>query len=267
METKDFTLHRDGVDGDFDVTLYGTAGRPVIVFPEGDSSCSSWEDGGMIDALAGLINAGRVRFFCVDSADGSSWYAGYAPTEYRLASLGGYFDLVENDLAQLVREEAPGYGSALRAGIRAARAPVILMGDCDTTYDFMQLGLLYAPLAEGRCDVIVGDRFAGGIEPGAMPLSHRWGVTALSALARLRFRTDVRDFHCGLRGLTRAAAERMELQTDGMEFATELIAEAARRGLRIGQAPVRLRRCTLERSSKLRTIRDGFRHLGFILRG
>ena len=183
------------------------------------------------------------------------------------ASTDGSGELAARLGARVVREEAPGYGSALRAGIRAARAPVILMGDCDTTYDFMQLGLLYAPLAEGRCDVIVGDRFAGGIEPGAMPLSHRWGVTALSALARLRFRTDVRDFHCGLRGLTRAAAERMELQTDGMEFATELIAEAARRGLRIGQAPVRLRRCTLERSSKLRTIRDGFRHLGFILRG
>ena len=116
METKDFTLHRDGVDGDFDVTLYGTAGRPVIVFPEGDSSCSSWEDGGMIDALAGLIDAGRVRLFCVDSADGSGWYAGYAPTEYRLASLGGYFDLVENELCQLVREEAPGAGAPIVAG-------------------------------------------------------------------------------------------------------------------------------------------------------
>lgn len=129
METKDFTLHRDGVDGDFDVTLYGTAGRPVIVFPEGDSSCSSWEDGGMIDALAGLINAGRVRLFCVDAADGSSWYAGYAPTEYRLASLGGYFDLVENDLAQLVREEAPGAGAPLvaGAGIGALNATIAML--------------------------------------------------------------------------------------------------------------------------------------------
>ena len=113
METKDFTLHRDGVDGDFDVTLYGTAGRPVIVFPEGNSSCASWGDGGMVDALAGLIDAGRVRLFCVDSADGASWYAGFAPTEYRLASLGGYFDLVENELVQLVSDEAPGAGAPL----------------------------------------------------------------------------------------------------------------------------------------------------------
>lgn len=116
METKDFTLHRDGVDGDFDVTLYGTAGRPVIAFPEGDSSCASWEEGGMVDALAGLIDAGRVRLFCVDSADGASWYAGYAPTDYRIASLGGYFDLVENELCQLVRDEAPGAGAPIVAG-------------------------------------------------------------------------------------------------------------------------------------------------------
>ena len=141
------------------------------------------------------------------------------------------------------------------------------MGDCDTTYDFMQLGLLYAPLADGSADVMIGDRFSGGIEPGAMPYSHRYGVKALSALARLRFRTDVRDFHCGLRGLTRSAATKMRLEAEGMEFATEFIAEAARLGLRIGQAPVRLRRCELRRTSKLRTVRDGFRHLGYILAG
>lgn len=116
METKDFTLHREGVDGDFDVTLYGNAGRPVIAFPEGDSSCASWGEGGMVDALAGLIDAGRVRLFCVDSADDASWYAGYAPTDYRLTSLGGYFDLVENELAQLVRDEAPGAGAPIVAG-------------------------------------------------------------------------------------------------------------------------------------------------------
>ena len=129
METKDFTLHRDGVDGDFDVTLYGTAGRPVIVFPEGNSSCASWEDGGMVDALAGLIDAGRVRLFCVDSADGASWYAGFAPTDYRLASLGGYFDLVENELVQLVSDEAPGAGAPIvaGAGIGALNATIAML--------------------------------------------------------------------------------------------------------------------------------------------
>lgn len=168
--------------------------------------------------------------------------------------------------ARVVYEPEPGYGNALRTGILAACAPVILMGDCDTTYDFTQLGLLYEPLASGRCDVVIGDRFAGGIEPGAMPLSHRIGVRMLSALARLRFQTDVQDFHCGLRGMTRAAAERMPLHTGGMEFATEMIAAAARNELRVGQVPVRLRRCTLPRRSKLRAIRDGFRHLGYMIK-
>lgn len=129
METKDFTLHHDGVDGDFDVTLYGTAGRPIIVFPEGDSSCASWEEGGMVDALASLIDAGRVRLFCVDSADGSSWYAGCAPVDYRLASLGGYFDLVENELRRLVRDEAPNTEAPIvaGAGIGALNATIAML--------------------------------------------------------------------------------------------------------------------------------------------
>ena len=178
----------------------------------------------------------------------------------------GSADIAHSLGARVVREPRPGYGSALRAGIAAASADIILTGDCDTTYDFMQLGLLYEPLADGSFDMMIGNRFAGGIEPGAMPALHNWGVKALSAIARLRFHTDVYDFHCGLRGLTRSAAQRLDLHADGMEFATEFIAEAARRGLRIGQVPVRLRRCELERRSKLRTIRDGFRHLAYILR-
>lgn len=182
------------------------------------------------------------------------------------ASTDGSARIARERGARVVYEPKPGYGNALRAGIAAASADVILMGDCDTTYDFTQLGALYEPLAAGRCDVMIGNRFAGGIERGAMPLSHRVGVKALSALARLRFHSEVYDFHCGLRGLTRAAAERMRLRAAGMEFATEMIAAAARERLRVGQAPVRLRRCTAARSSKLRTVRDGFRHLGFILR-
>lgn len=169
--------------------------------------------------------------------------------------------------ARVIREPAPGYGRALRTGLQASRGRVIVMCDCDATYDFSQVGGLYDLLSEGRFDVVIGDRFKGGIQRGAMPLSHRLGGKALSALGRRRFHTDVRDFHCGLRGLTRGAAEAMVLRTDGMEFATELIAEAARKGLRVGQIPVRLRRCDLPRASKLRVVRDGWRHLCFIFSG
>ncbi len=167
--------------------------------------------------------------------------------------------------ANVIREDEPGYGCALRTGIRAAEGRIILIGDADTTYDFSQLGLLYDPLADGKADVIIGNRFSGGIEKGAMPWSHRWGARWLSALGRWRFRTDVYDFHCGMRGLTKEAASQMEMKTTGMEFATEFIAAAALAGLRIGQVPVSLKKCTLPRSSKLNVIRDGFRHLRFII--
>ena len=167
--------------------------------------------------------------------------------------------------ARVIREDKPGYGNALRAGIAAAEGRVILMGDSDTTYDFMESGKLYTPLSRGKYDIMIGDRFAGGMEKGSMPLSHKLGVRFLSRMARLRYRTDVRDFHCGLRGITREAARKLAFRTEGMEFATEMIARAAEAGMRIGQCPVRLRRCGADRKSKLRTLPDGFRHLRYIL--
>ena len=168
--------------------------------------------------------------------------------------------------ARVVTERRRGYGRALRTGISASRGRVIVMGDCDTTYDFRHMERLVFPLLEDRYDVMIGNRFAGEMEPGAMPWLHRLGVPLLSACGRRRWKTDVRDFHCGLRGLTRRAAERMELETEGMEFATELIAEAARKDMRIGQTSVPLRRCAAPgRQPKLRTCPDGLRHFRYIL--
>jgi len=119
-------------------------------------------------------------------------------------------------------------------------------------------------LSSGQWDMVIGNRFAGGMEKGSMPLSHKWGVHFLSWLGRKRLNTKIYDFHCGLRGLTRAAAEKLEFHTSGMEFATEMIAVAVGSGLSVGQVPVVLRRCTLARKSKLRTLRDGLRHLVYI---
>ena len=168
--------------------------------------------------------------------------------------------------ARVIGEARRGYGMALRAGIAESRGRVILMGDCDTTYDFRRLDGLYRPLANNEADMVIGDRFAGGIQRGAMPLSHRLGVKWLSALGRWRYRTDVRDFHCGQRGLTREAACALDFTAAGMEFATEMIARAAAAGLRIAQTPVVLRKCASEkRRSKLRTLPDGFRHLRYII--
>lgn len=169
--------------------------------------------------------------------------------------------------ARVVREERLGYGNALRRGIKESLGEVILITDCDTTYDMKYLREMERMIRENGYDMVIGDRFAGGIEKGAMPLSHKWGVRFLSWLGRLRFHTKVRDFHCGQRAFSREAAQSLSFQTEGMEFATEMIAKAAKLGLRIGQVPVTLRKCDYERKSKLRTIRDGMRHLQYILRG
>lgn len=166
--------------------------------------------------------------------------------------------------AKVLIQPERGYGNALRTGLAHSRGKAIILGDCDTTYDFLHLEQLYEMLSSGQWDVVIGNRFAGGLEKGSMPLSHRWGVRFLSWLGRKRLHTDIYDFHCGLRGLTRTAAERLEFHTGGMEFATEMIAVAVKSGLSVGQVPVRLRRCTQARQSKLRTLRDGLRHLVYI---
>ena len=173
-------------------------------------------------------------------------------------------DLARSCGARVVTQLRRGYGSALRYGIAHARGRCILFGDCDGTYDFSRLHALYQALADGA-DAVVGDRFSGGIEKGAMPLSHRLGVRFLSLCGRIKFHTDIRDFHCGLRGLTQNAAEKADFCTNGMEFATEFIAVLEKNGCRIAQAPVPLRRCPIPRTPHLRTIPDGLRHLRYIL--
>ena len=173
--------------------------------------------------------------------------------------------LAEQYGARVITESRPGYGNAIRAGLAASAGNVVIIGDCDTTYDFLHLEEMYRLLAEGECDMVIGNRYAGGMEPGSMSWSHRWGVRFLSWCARARFHTEVYDFHCGLRGLSRSAIKELTFHTGGMEFATEMIAEAAAHGLRISQVPVALRRCEYGRESKLRTVRDGLRHLEYII--
>ena len=177
---------------------------------------------------------------------------------------GSAFAAVEHG-ARVVPEQRRGYGQAIRTGLEASRGRVIVLGDCDTTYDFLHMEGIVQPLLRGSYDVMIGDRFAGQMEDGAMPLSHRLGVPPLSFAGRVKFHVDVHDFHCGIRGVRREALEQMEFRTDGMEFATEFIAEAARCHLRIGQTSVPLRRCTFERKPKLRTVRDGVRHMRYIV--
>ena len=168
--------------------------------------------------------------------------------------------------ARVITEHRRGYGRALRTGLEKARGDVIIFGDCDSTYDFSNLDPIYQPLAENKVDFMTGDRFGGQMEDGAMSWSHKLGVPFLSWCGRVKFGVQIHDWHCGIRGIRKDALQKMNLQTDGMEFATEMIAEAGRKGLRIGEVSVPLRKARQERSEKLRTIRDGFRHLWYIIR-
>ena len=175
-------------------------------------------------------------------------------------------EIAEGLGAKVVKESKRGYGRALRTGIKEATGDVIIFGDCDSTYDFSDLDPLYIPLSTNQYDFITGDRFAGQMEKGAMSFSHKLGVPFLSWCGRVKFGTKIHDWHCGIRGIRRDALAKCEFRTDGMEFATEMIAEVSRNGLRIGEVSVPLRRSQNERQEKLRTIRDGFRHLWYIIK-
>jgi hypothetical protein len=167
--------------------------------------------------------------------------------------------------ARVVPVAERGYGAALMGGFDAARGRFLVMGDADLSYDFREAIALIERLRDGA-DLVMGSRFRGRIEPGAMPWSHRWiGNPVLSWLGRRLFRAPVSDFHCGLRALTRHAYEQMGLRTTGMEFASELVVKAAVRRLRIDEVPITLRPDGRSRAPHLRRWRDGWRHLRFLL--
>lgn len=167
--------------------------------------------------------------------------------------------------ARVVPVEKRGYGAALQGAIDAARGQFIIMGDSDDSYDFTQLGVFVSKLREGY-DLVMGNRFSGGIRPGAMPLLHRYlGNPVLSWIGRLFFKCPVGDFHCGLRAFRKDAIERLCLQTQGMEFASEMVVKATLFDLRLAEVPTTLSPDGRNRAPHLRTWRDGWRHLRFLL--
>lgn len=167
--------------------------------------------------------------------------------------------------ARLIEETGRGYGNAIRCGLNEAAGEYIIIVDCDMTYDLSDIDSIIKLLDEGS-DLVIGDRFLGSIEKGAMPYLNRVGGKILSAIARRRFHVKINDFHCGIRGIRHESLQRMSLRTEGMEFATEMIAQAKEAGLTISQTPVSLKRCPVHRHSKLRIFRDGARHLVYIIR-
>jgi glycosyltransferase involved in cell wall biosynthesis len=167
--------------------------------------------------------------------------------------------------ARVIDVPIRGYGAALQGGIRAARGRFVLMGDADDSYDFGNLMPFVEKLREGY-DLVMGNRFLGGIAPGAMPPLHRYlGNPALTGLGRLFFHSPSRDFHCGMRAFRRDSVLALELQTTGMEFASEMVVKATLMGQRIAEVPTTLSPDGRSRPPHLRSWRDGWRHLRFLL--
>ena len=183
-------------------------------------------------------------------------------------STDGSVAIAEKLGARVVHVREKGYGSALRGGIEAARGQWVVLGDADDSYDFSRIEGFVQKFREG-CELVMGCRLPSGggtIAPGAMPWKNRWiGNPSLSFIGRLFFHCPARDFHCGLRGITKAAYNRLELKTTGMEFASEMVIKATLKSLRIAEVPITLHRDGRSRPPHLKPWRDGWRHLRFML--
>jgi hypothetical protein len=180
-------------------------------------------------------------------------------------SRDGSQDIARRLGARVVPVPIRGYGAALQGGIEAARGRFVIMGDADDSYDFSNLMPFVEKLREGY-DLVMGNRFRGGIAPGAMPPLHRYlGNPVLTGIGRLFFSSPSGDFHCGLRGFRRDAILALDLQTTGMEFASEMVVKSTLKGLRIAEVPTTLSPDGRSRAPHLRSWRDGWRHLRFLL--
>jgi len=203
---------------------------------------------------------------CIDKAHGWARSAGVS-VEIVVADNGssdGSQRIAAEHGARVVEVSDRGYGSALSGGIAAAHGRFVIMGDADDTYDFGNLSPFIERLRDGY-QLVMGNRFAGGLEPGAMPALNRLvGNPILTRVGRLFFQSPVGDFHCGLRGFSREAIVGLDLRTTGMEFASEMVVKATLKGLRIIEVPTILSRSGRTREPHLRRWRDGWRHLRFL---
>ncbi len=178
-------------------------------------------------------------------------------------SVDASVEIAKKHGARVIHEERRGYGSAYLAGLEAARGEFIVMADSDGTYDLTKVKP-FIDLLSGNCDMVIGSRLKGKIHRGAMPWAHRWiGNPILTKILTTFFGIRVSDAHCGLRAVRRSVLPVLELQSTGMEFASEMILKAGKRNLRIGEVPIEYRARAGE--SKLKTFRDGWRHLRLML--
>jgi len=219
-----------------------------------------------ISIVMPCLNEAETLAICIQKAN--SWIAksGLA-CEVIIADNGstdGSQDIALANGARVVPVAARGYGSALFAGCQAADGEWIVMGDSDDSYDFSNLNAFVIKLNEGY-DLVMGNRFLGGIKPGAMPWKNRYiGNPILSWVGRVLFRCEAKDFHCGLRAFTKKAFQAMDLRTTGMEFASEMVIKANIFKMKVAEVPITLSPDGRSRPPHLRPWRDGWRHLRFM---
>lgn len=237
-----------------------TLEQPRLKAPANDGSIE-------LTILMPCLNEAETLAVCVQKARGFLERSGIVG-EVLIADNGstdGSQLIAEDNGARVVAIPERGYGAALIGGIGAARGRFVIMGDADDSYDFESLDAMVDRLRAGD-ELVMGNRFRGGIKPGAMPFLHRYlGNPVLSFLGRLLFRIPVGDFHCGLRGFSREAAMKLRLKSTGMEFASEMVVKAAFHGLRMAEVPTVLSPDGRSRPPHLKTWRDGWRHLKFLL--
>jgi glycosyltransferase involved in cell wall biosynthesis len=220
-----------------------------------------------VSVVIPCLNEANSLAFCVDKAINAFRKAGLSG-EVVVADNGstdGSIEIAKEHGARVVGVPERGYGAALRAGIAAARGPYIIMGDADDSYDFSDVPRFVEKLREGY-DLVMGNRFRGGIKPGAMPPLHKYfGNPGLTAILNLFFHVGIGDSYCGMRGFTRALYDRLDVRSSGMEFALEMIIKSGQIGAKISEIPIVLWQDKRGRPPHLRSFRDGWRSLRFML--
>jgi len=220
-----------------------------------------------VSVVIPCLNEANSLAFCVDKAVNAFRAAGLCG-EVVVADNGstdGSIQIAEEHGARVIRVAERGYGAALRAGIAGARGSFIIMGDADDSYDFADVPRFVEKLREGN-DIVMGNRFRGEIKPGAMPPLHKYfGNPGLTALLNTLFHTHIGDGYCGMRGFTRSLYDRLDLRSSGMEFALEMIIKSGQIGARIAEIPIILWPDKRGRAPHLRSFRDGWRSLRFML--
>ncbi len=221
-----------------------------------------------LTVLMPCLNEAETLATCIRKAHQGAKNAGVDFYEILVADNGstdGSKDIAKREGARVIDVEVRGYGAALKAGVENAEGKYIIMGDSDDSYDFINLSRFVKKLREGY-ELVMGSRLKGEIKPGAMPFLHRYlGNPVLTFIGNLFYNCGLSDFHCGMRGFSKESVLNLDLRTDGMEFASEMVIRATLAELKRTEVPITLHPDSRTRPPHLRTWRDGWRHLRFML--